>query len=177
MFDPRLLQRKNSSSRRAIFTWPVRAGGFLRATSAYTTGKVSWLGKVLAQHIPYPTCQLAGGSHPATSFHGDGRGASGMGSFWGKQKVWLTGSADKYHPRPQTDKSVRDDVTGIRPPSRTHAPSQPASSLLCLSSGSLLRGWYRQDLTRPVTADLSVDNVRSAFIHLADWTSWSPLPC
>lgn len=133
MFDPRLLQRKSSSSRRTIFTWPVRAGGFLRATSAYTTGKVSWFGKVLAQHIPGPACQPAGGSHPATGFHGDGRGASGMGSFWGKQKVWLTGSAsDKYHPRPRTDKSARDDVTGIRPPpAHTPRPSQLRLCCVC----------------------------------------------
>lgn len=131
MFDLRLLQRKSSSSRRAIFTWSVRAEGFFKATSACTTGKVSWLGKVLAQHIPGPACQPAGGSHPATGLHGSGRGASGMGSRWGKQKVWLTARPDKYHPWPQTDKSARDDVTGIRPPPAHAHRSQPRLCCVC----------------------------------------------
>lgn len=54
-----------------------------------------------------------------------------MGSCWGKQKVWLTASPDKYHPRPQTDKSSRDDVTGIRPPpARALRPARSRTSLV-----------------------------------------------
>lgn len=141
----------------------VRAEGFLKGTSSYTTGKVSWLSEVLAQHIPGLECQPTGGSHPATGPHAAGEwrlldgewGASWMGSCWGKQKVWLTASPDKCHPRPQTDNSATDDVTGIRPP-RTHTPSPPPVSLLCLPSASLPKALYRQDQTRAVATDLCI---------------------
>lgn len=92
---------------------------FLKGTNSSTTGKVSWFSKVLAQHIPGLACQPAGGSHPATGPHAagewrlldGGRGASGMGSCWGKQKVWLTAGPDKCHPSPQTDKSATLSVS------------------------------------------------------------------
>lgn len=106
LFDLRLLQRKSGYSRRAIITPLVPAESFLKGTSSYTTGKVSWFSKVWAQHIPGIACQAAGGSHPATGPYAaggwrlldGGRRASGMGSRWGKQKVWLTPGPDKMPP-------------------------------------------------------------------------------
>lgn len=140
VFDLSLLQRKSGYSRRAIFTLLVPAESFLKGTSSYTTGKVSWFSKVWAQHIPGIACQPAGGSHPATGPHAAGEwrlldgecGASGMGSCWGKQKVWLTASPDKCHPRPQTDKSATLSVSH-RWCNRNQnpLPTPPSSPPLC----------------------------------------------
>lgn len=112
-------QRKSGWRRRVIFIPLVPAESFFKGTSSYATGKVSWFSRVLAQHIPGIACQPAGGSHPAIGPHAadewgllDGEwGASGMGSSWGKQKVWLRASPDKCHPGLQTDKSATLSVS------------------------------------------------------------------
>jgi len=140
-------QRESSYSRRPKFTLPVPAESFLKETISHTTGKVSWFSKVWVQHIPGIACQPAGGSHPATGPHAaaewrllDGKWeASGMGSCWGKQKMWLTACPDKCHPRPQTDKSATLSV-GHRWCNRNQTPTPPSTLLsstgLCLSSAS-----------------------------------------
>lgn len=51
-------------------------------SSSCATGKVSWLSKVLAQHIPGRACQPAGGSHPATGPHAAGEGRLLDGKMW-----------------------------------------------------------------------------------------------
>lgn len=79
MFDPLSAADEEQLKQKCYIYLAGQSGGiFFQATIA--TGKVSWLGKVLAQHIPGPACQPAGRSHPATGLHKRKREASGMGS-------------------------------------------------------------------------------------------------
>lgn len=87
-------------------------------------------------------------------------GASGTSSCRGKQKVWVTRPLQtNATPRPQTDNSASDDVTGRnRSPTHTHAHTHTRFlTLLCLSSSSELTVGCRQDSMGPqISLSLSV---------------------